>query len=308
MVDVINSIYPIPEREIPANVCNGILRPFDYKGLHFFPKDDFSFRATKGSMKAKELSNLFCRITDGKAANFHLSNSLHKVCHGGINYTDFTRSQISDTTEWIGDRLNYNFNGSKLYGRFEFGVNIEVDDPTLLINAQNNLKGYIPDLMKRGNKVYGRKFDAATYNIKTYNPIKKMLLNREYIENPDLKIIRFEKVMRIGDLRKNGIYLNCIADLSNKDILAKLGKSLYNSANQIKLIMTLPEDANYKDLQVLHLFQNMTTEQRKHFRKTKSSTYNRYAKRYKILQRRYNPEKLSISQKIKDKWEESMNS
>jgi len=308
MVDVINSKYHLPQAEIPANVWNGTLQPFDLKDLRFFPKDDFSYRATKGSMKAIGLGNLFCSITDGRAAIFNLSNSLHKVCHGGINYTDFTRSQIIDVSDWIGDTLNYNFNGSELWGRFEFGVNIEVKDPALYTNAQNNFKGYLPENMKRGNKAYGNKFDAATFDIKAYNPIKKMQLNNENLENPDLKIIRFEKVMRIGNLRKNGIDLRNVKDLSNKDILAKLGKSLYNSAKQIKLIMTLPEDANYKDLYILHLFQNMTLEQRKNFRKTKSSTYNRFAKRYKILQKMYKPEKLDISEKIKDKWFELLES
>lgn len=302
MIDVINAQMEIPSNDIPNAVFNHSKESFIWHELEFYPKDDHSYRATKSSVQDKGMNNLNFVIRNGQAATLFISNSLHKLCHSGINHTDFTKSQLIDIIDHVDDTMDLNFSNAKLFGRIEYAVNINVENPKLIYNSMIKYKNIHPTPMKSRSKQYGTRFDLASYSIKFYDPIEKMKLEGKPTKQIPRNILRIEIVSNLSYLRKRGINLQHVKDLYNNETLTLLGKSIYNMSNQIEFNPSMPLDLHYSDYQCFYFFAFGKPEELKAFRKSNSATFYRHQKKYKCLLEKHSNIGQNISNNIQDKW------
>ncbi len=288
---------------IPPTVQNGEKAAFEWQGLEFMPTVDNTYRATKESLQAVGLGNLNAVFRNGTAATFHLSNSLHKVAHNGINHTDFTFSEIGQTVERISDTLGFDFGNASLSGRFEFGVNLETDEPKSYYQAEQTYRCHKPDRMHSKGKQYGAVFCLSSYNVKIYSPRSKIALQGKAKPLLESDLIRFEIATSISYLRQRKVNLHKVKDLMDERNLQELGKILTDTAKQIKIIPLPPNGSNLAQSEIWYFFNNATPAELKHCRKTQKSSFYRHRDQFEemLMQCRGNGE---YSMKVAAKWAE----
>lgn len=303
MIDYLKACINLPENEIPANVRYGVLEPFVWRGLHFFPKDFQTFAATRESIRKKDLNNLHLTIGGGQTASLVVSNSLHKLYDGGYNHNDFTRKQLAFTIEYISDALITDFTKAKLFGRCEFAVNLKVDNPKLFYTSQTRFRDALPSLMVGNKKQYGTQFIFPSYKIKTYAPIERLIISQGRKIDFENDIIRYELVSTPNYLRKRQIPINTIGDLCNNEVLRRLGKLLVETANKIVYDSILPEDVDYRDMEKFYFFKYALPFEIKNFRNKNPKTFRRHKNRYKELCNQNSISSYYLAQPVEKKWE-----
>lgn len=308
MIDYMKAHINLPENDIPDNVWNGVLEPFNWKGLDFFPKDFKTFCATSESKRRMDLGNLYITVGGGQTASMTISNSLHKLWNGGYNHNDFTKEQLLFTTEYLSEALMIDFAKAKLVGRFEFAVNLKVENPKQFYSSQARFRDALPSLMVGDKKRYGTQFILNSYRVKTYAPIEKLIISGANNKGFDNDIIRYELVSTPHYLRKRKIPIDTIRDLCDDNVLRRLGNILVETANQIEYESILPEGTEYKDMQKHYFFKSASSTEIKSFRKESPKTFSRHKKRYKELCNQNSNSSFDLGQAINEKWELLMTS
>jgi hypothetical protein len=303
MIDCIRTKSILPPGRIPPTIQSGEKAPFEWQGLEFMPTVDNTYRATKESLQAVGLGNLHAVFRNGTAATFHLSNSLHKVAHNGFNHTDFTFSEIGQTVERISDTLGFDFGKADLTGKFEFGVNLETDEPENYYLPDQTYRYHKPAPMLSKGKQYGSQFCLPSYNVKIYSPIGKIALQGKEKPLLDRELIRFEIVTSSSYLRQRKVNLHKVKDLMDKRNLQPLGKILTDTAKQIRIIPLPPNGLDLQQSEIWHFFNNATPAELKHCRKTQKQTFYRHKAKFEemLKQCRGNGE---YSMKVAAKWAE----
>lgn len=175
----------------------------------------------------------------------YVKNSLHKLHnwraeYNDHNYNDFTYSQVSNTIDYLSNRLT-DTEGAHLT-QLEFGLNINVDKPAEEIIQGNILmhkhKGFNHNRRYHG-KGQLKQFDHSTYVIKVYDKAKQYGIK-------DRNILRFEiKFIRTKDFQKIGIHQ--IEDLKSRDKLSNLFGLLIKRFDELTIVDEFPDDLNKSD-------------------------------------------------------------
>lgn len=301
MFDNLNIIAHIPNEDIPKNVWNNHLAPFVWRGLEFFPSQNYSFKATKLSLKEKDLLGLDITFRHGQTGQLHIRNSFHKIFESGFNHTDFTKSDFEFTVQYIGDVLGANLENAKLVGKLETGVNISIANPEAIYSNQIKYKHVQPLKMLGKGKVYGTKFYLSAYSIKTYDPILKSKIEGLRVQKIENNPLRFEVVTEMAELRRK-VQVSKVKDLYQESSLDFLGERLFTIAKSIQYLPHIPNDLDLP-LYLAYLYAIHGKEgHKKHLRKNKKSTYYRHHNKHKIVLKEHCDSQLDISQKVKSKW------
>lgn len=307
MVDFVKSKTYV--NDIPEEILNGVQKVFDWRDFVFYPNENLSFTASKNSMHEKGLNELNLKFVNGVNGNIQVSNSFHKFFDNGMNHTDFTRNQIKECAKDIESSLGFDFINSTLYGRLEFAVNIEVKNTSDIFQSQIKFRGIDPEpMLAKKNKRYGTRFRLSAYQIKCYDPIKKLELKGIKSDVIEKETLRFELVTTASYLRQRGVNVTYVKDLYNRDTLRDIGTELLAKTKSISNSIILPNSVEMKDASIYHLFKNSTQDQLKHFRENQRSTYYRQKRRFNKILKHYNNESLKITDRVNEKWLELLES
>lgn len=303
MVDNIKTTVKLSTQNRPTAVHDRVYTPFEHKGIRFTADKERGYVADRESLSKIGLGNLHLRFGWGEYANFHVSNSLHKLCHEGYNHTDFTQSQLIDIIDHISDILEIDAAKFLLHGKIELAVNIPVQDANAIIEACFQFKS-LPmfDMMAR-QKSYGKKARASKYDVKIYNPMLKLKYQGVKHIQEDNKLLRFEIVIDKSYINKTwGIDLQTLKDFQNEPILRALGAKFINMSKSLKFNPVLPDDLEPKHLEKYYYFRAATKAQTKYFRDSQESTYRRHRKVYNDIIKQYG-QAYSIVEAVAQKWD-----
>lgn len=286
------------ERKIPRTVYEHGKDNFKWHGLEFEYQRS-SYSATTASKRKLGLEALHITFSGGQAARLNVTNSLHKLYWNGINYNDFTFSQLSDTIDYVGEILEIDFSDFQIKGGFEYAVNLKVDNPADYYARHMSYKTAIIAPMRKGKKLYGSEIAMGRYAIKLYNPIRKIELAEKTRLSIPQDILRVEMKTTAYSIRaERGIPLNTVGDLQNPAIIEELGNSLVKATKEIKTIPEPPLSASMQDFSLYHYFHNATEQRLTKDYKEKKWTFNRWKKQYEALA----VSDFDLSQKVARKW------
>lgn len=303
MVDNIKTTVELNHQSRPTAVHNRVYTPFEYKGIRFTADKERGYVADRESVSKIGLRNLNLRFGRGEYANFHVSNSLHKLCHEGYNHTDFTQSQLVDIIDHISDTLEIDAAKFLLNRKIELAVNIPVQNANAIIDACFQFKKLLMFDMMASQKSYGKKARGSKYDVKIYNPMLKLKYQGVKHIQEDNKLLRFEIVIDKSYINKTwGIDLQTLKDFQNQTILKDLGIKLVQMSKGLKFNPILPNDLEPKRLEKYYYFRSATKAQTKHFRNTQPRTYQRHRKVYNDIIKQYG-QAYSIVEAVAQKWD-----
>jgi hypothetical protein len=305
VIDAINSIINLPTGTLPVEVAQSLIGSFEWEGIEFFPLGKYSYKAEQGSLKTKGLDNMRVTFGTGETAKLKISNSLHKIYHDGRNDNDFTKNELIATIHYLESVFGLPLDSFRLSGDIEFGVNIPVKDANYIIEQchRYNDKPMLPMLGK--SKVYGKKVFTSKYNVKLYNPIKKLLLEDSMYckalgikdENNILRIEIQAKAEYIRNSWKVPLYNLC--DLMQDEVLTKLGQRLITLSKNV-VFNNKPPILDYKEAKIWSFFMNASEAEHQQYRKDNRTVYYKDKKILKDLKEANNP--IDLIPLITEKW------
>lgn len=307
MIDFIKTSLTLPTEKIPPEILKGEGQPFVWQDLNFLHTEKKTYQATKESLSGLQMGNLKIVLRDGIAGKLEIANSLHKVAHSGANHADFTFNELVQTLEYIGDTLDIDFLNAKIIGRFEFGVNIEVDVASEFYEMAHAYRTCKSMPMHSNGKKYGANFHLSNYAVKIYSPYQKVILKDRMKPAFQENIIRFEIAANSCYLRQRKVNLNTVKDLTNIKNLLTLGKILKDISKQINFVPMMPIGLNMQDAEIWLLFKCVTETQLKHFRKRQPKTYYRHKERFEEMLKKCDTNTDFFSSAIEEKWTELLN-
>lgn len=306
MIDAVNIVCDVPSSLLPIEVSNRLCTPFVWQDMDFYPNGEFGYLANKPSLNALGFGNLRVKFDTKRSPIIRISNSLHKVYDDdGNNYGDFTKSQLLDTIDYLSFAFGLPKHFFCFTGKFEFSVNLKVDNAQRVINNCHRLNKNIMRAMVKKHKEYGKKAITSNYAIKLYNPIQKLLIENprfcksaQIVDNNNL--VRFEVEVNSSYLQRNWkIPIYSFDDFCIKANFNRLGDKLYHYANSL-IFNDKPQNMTYREHKVWSFFMNATKEELQVYRKCNKSTFYRDKKVFEELKSKENI--LRITQKVREKW------
>lgn len=308
MIDYVTLVVALLSKEIPMNVLKGLMMPFTHRNIPYNAIATNKFVGYEGGIKQMGLRGMRTSFKGNENANFFVQNSLHKLFTGGFNHNDFSYSELVTTIDKVCRLLKFPAERFKLKGRFEYGVNLQLDcNVNDLINADCSYKKAKAIPMIGNRKVYGKKFEYSKYAFKIYNPIMKMELeNRKKLDVPH-NILRIEIQTIISELRGKGkpIPVNTLADLKDKNILKRLGEELVKATSYLKLGVIISSDAGIDDWSTYYFFKNATKEQLQYSAENEEGKYVYRNDKYLKMCNEWSEQlhDLDLPQLVREKWD-----
>lgn len=199
-----------------AHLFNGKTNSIDYKGIIFNPIIIQS-HVVKWIASFNNLRLTF--IKD----QLIIENSIHKFYHGN-NYCDFTLSEFEKAIKQLSEYLGFDIFKAKV-NKFEYGCNIQIENPMALIEMINNYKGKFFQTLYEKTFIYGKKLILSDFAIKFYDKKKEVKFHDKI--KLDHCLLRFEKVIiSMRHLHKKGIPIHLVRDLISPQNLLKLKEDL----------------------------------------------------------------------------------
>lgn len=183
-----------------------------------------------------------------KQSLIKVSNSLHKFYNaqiegiGDVNHNDFTFTQVEETVNYLQTAFGRNSNEMKLYGRFEYGFNINTGSlkPYDIIDRYQSIVTTATNpfnvFYNKHGKPYSKFCSFTTYSIKCYDKGKQMglvgtnIMRYEVVHNSSIKTREV--------FQKTNITLK---DLTVKETWEKCYAFILKSYNSIR-ILAFPND------------------------------------------------------------------
>lgn len=180
-----------------------------------------------------------------------VENSLHKY-HNlvinkeeiGLNVNDFSRSDLVKTIDDISKVLGRDKKELKIFGRFEYGVNIDMGKklPMEFINtciSVGDRQNEFFSIAKPGEKEFGKHTNFLNRKEKLYDKCKQI---QQYSETPinfKNSILRYEVVLFGKGKVKSTLNLEVeptLFDLTKKKLYLEMGNDIIHSFNRIKTV------------------------------------------------------------------------
>ncbi len=300
MIDFCNIETKIERPKGLGNVKRGHIT---YCGIDFY-------RQPQGYYIGK-LDNMRLKIIGDIEPKLIISNSIHKYFTNGLNWNDFTLSNLYESIEMLSDEFETNLLDAKLYGKIEFAVNLKLD-PSKYYPLANSYLSRSIEPMTRANKVYGSRFKLGSRSIKQYDTAKKIELSREQTPKPKNKILRCELVTGVSEYRKRKLPLTKVSDIFNPIFIEGMGKELNRTFARIKYKQGLPKDITKKEFEAYRILEGITQEELTLYKSLISdSTLKLRKKDYRAYKEKCDKEvnlTKVLANQIRKKWTELSNS
>ncbi|MCB0704038.1 MAG: hypothetical protein KDC34_01965 [Saprospiraceae bacterium] len=285
MFDFVKLTSPLSRSIHPVKIADGYLY---WNGFTFYRRGEYKYYATNESLRSRGLFGLMLSINVRVSPTLHLENSLHKFSQEGFNYEDFKFSQFVECVDKVGAILGMDVFEFKIWGRFEYAVNLVLDDPGYFDPQEVNFENRFPRYMEERGKLFGVSFKREGYVAKLYRPIRKEQIKRNLSPKVVDNILRFEIAEQVGCLRRKGIEIQYLSDLLKEDVLLGIGNSLGRMGKRILLDPLNLHGLDYKDRQTALLFIHSSEEYIKDFKHSNASAHKEKWKRFKELKQRDN--------------------
>ena len=187
-----------------------------------------------------------------------IQNSLCKFYHG-YNHHNFTYSELLKAKSMLEEQLGFCLDNANIRGRFEFGVVIKVEKPSLVFNMLGMYKNRRPQQMSYNGTIYGVHYENSTHRLKIYD---KSLEARRNGLKLDYGLLRIEKKASCQHLNSSPRFKNnqiqTFGDLCRRSSFQLLADDLVQSLTKIELndIANYHDSLSIKDLRLVGYMQN----------------------------------------------------
>jgi len=267
--------------------------------------DNTFYVANRESRSKYNFEGFDIRIFRGLEPKLQISNSIHKFFTKGINWNDFTLTNLYDSIEMLSSHFGIEFMDAKLFGKFEIAVNIKESYDVVnnaILYSHGNIK---PEPMRGKSKHYGVRFQLETKGVKLYCPLKKIILAKSLVRRPPENLLRFELATSISKLKSKGIGLGTVKTLFDPIVLDRLGEELVKSASKILFEDKIPDNLTPKEC-VARALHDSDEYFSKYIENVSRDTVKRHRKTLRdSLKKASTP--IDISEKVKSKWQELIN-
>lgn len=246
-----------------------------------------------------------------------IKNSLHVFYNavvkenpiGRANYDDFTFENLSNTILFISEKLNRPPKDFRLWGAFEFGLNISTFPLEPVNDILDCYKSHVSTRInefyvhkpKGKGKVTGKSCFLFDYRIKFYNKSKQSKIKKE-------GILRYEICFnKTGRLQKMlGLKEVTYEDLLKTDTLTKLSGELMSVYDKINKVPSLTDDVPLDIRLELYAYSDPILSKWHQTTMTKWK-YSQLRKKGKSLLDKYSNHPNSVHSKIRDTMVEKLN-
>lgn len=245
-----------------------------------------------------------------------IKNSIHKFYNavvrpipiGQLNHDDFTVSNLSETVEYICKKLNRKPEDFELFGRFEYGMNINVSPyrpmediiSSYISHGTTSINPFYGHPKPKG-KIIGSSSYSYEYRVKFYDKSKQAEIQPK-------NILRYEICNhRVGRLKKLlGKSKVTLKDLMSQDTHRLLARDLIKTYDDIKKLPTEYDDVPLDTMLSLMSYSQPTLIK---FDKRRMSSYkfNMHRSRGKQLMHKFSKSHDTVHSKVRELIVEKLN-